>query len=392
MGGAPLHVLTLSRNLAARGHQVEILSMGSGPMVGRYRQAGLEVTVVPGLGQRVRHHPRVFIHAARFVHTAMEAIRPELIHVHGPRAGFFIELSLREKRGVPLVATAHGSFTQFALGHEEEFSRSRGWLRQFEYRGVDWMTGRLADRFVAVSEATSRGLIERAGVPPRKVMVIHNGIEERQVGEARRRELRRQFGCRPGTKLVAFVGRLAFHKGVGFFVDAAEAVIRRLPNTRFVMVGEGPMEAELNRRAKKPPLTGGLSIAGQRDDAVAIIAAADLFVLPSLSEGLPLTLLEAAMCGRAMVATDVGGVSEVVREGETGLLVPPRDAVALALAMERLLENEAIRVGMGAAARLLWRQEFTAEKMVDRMERLYSDLADSQSGQPAWQPTTLHKV
>ncbi len=373
-GGMPLHVLTLARGLIMRGHEVEILSMSDGPMIEKYKADGLAVTVVPGLGRRMGGNPLAWLRAEKFVRDVIASRKPDIVHSHGPRAHLFAALALRGNSRVPLVATAHGSFSQFALGHELEFGSLHKCLRKLKYKSMDRLTGRFADRFIAVSEAGRRDLIEGAGVPALKVELIHNGIEEQKIDPAQSQDLRREFGCQTGDKLTVFVGRLAYHKGAGFFADAAGEVSRRLPNTRFVMVGEGPMETELRRRSEVVPLAERLIIAGRREDAVAVIAAADLFVLPSLSEGLPLTLLEAAMGGRAMVASDVGGIPEIVRDGETGLLTPPGDKRALTGAIKRLLINKAEREGMGTAARHLWSREFIADKMVDRLEELYANI------------------
>ncbi len=370
-GGLPLHVLTLARGLRERGHQVEILSMSDGPMIKKFETDGFPVAIAPALGRKINANPLTWLRAGRFVRDTVAQRHPDLVHSHGPRAHLFAGLALRGNSFVPLVSTAHGSFTQFVLGHEQEFGGIHKRLRRLKYNSMDRLTGHLADRFIAVSEATGRDLIEHAGIPASKVKIVYNGIEEQNFAEQQLQELRQQLGCRPDSRLVVFVGRLAYHKGAGLFADAAAAVAQRLPDTRFVMVGEGPMEAELQRRSGATPLAERLIIAGRRADAVAIIAAADLFALPSLSEGLPLTLLEAAMCGRAVVASNTGGIPEIVRNGETGLLAPPGEARVLADIMEKLLANEEERETMGAAARQLWERRFRAEKMVKRVEELY---------------------
>lgn len=369
-GGMPLHVLTLARGLRQRGHQVQILSMSEGLMVRKFAADGFPVTVAPALGRKMDLNPLTWLRAERFVRDTVARSRPDIVHSHGPRAHLFAGLALRGDNSVPLVSTAHGSFTQFALGHEQEFGDLRKRLRLLKYESMEKLTGHLADRFIAVSEATRRDLIELAGVPAAKVEVVYNGVEEQNFVEQQLQELRLRLECRPGDQLVVFAGRLAYHKGAGFFTVAAGTVTKP-PNVRFVIVGEGPMETEIRRRAARPPLAGRLTLTGRREDAVAIIAAADLFVLPSLSEGLPLTLLEAAMCGRAVVASNTGGIPEIVKNGETGLLTPPGDAAALAGAIESLLADPAGWERMGVAARKLWEREFTADVMVDRTEELY---------------------
>jgi len=373
-GGMPLHVLTLSIGLAERGHEVTVVCMSDGPMVNEYRRAGLDVTVVPLLGRRLGSDPRKILRAVRFLRGVLTKTAPDLVHTHGPRASFFAAMSMRGASRVPLVATAHGSFTQFTAGNKEGFGRLTRLRKQWQYKGVDRLTGHFVDRFIAVSEATRRDLIGEVGVAAGKVVVIRNGIEERIVDRQRRQEVRRELGFDDAQQLVAFVGRIAHHKGVGFLAAAAEMVLAHLPSARFILVGEGPMEAELRQLATKEPFAGRFILTGRRIDALEIVAASDLFVLPSLSEGLPLTLLEAAMLGKAMVSTDVGGCDEVVRDGATGLLVSPGDSGALARAMIRLLEDPDGLDKMGGNARQLWQREFTAERMVDRTEELYAEI------------------
>lgn len=373
-GGMPLHVLTLAKGLAAKGHEVEILSMSDGPMVSEYENAGFKVTVVPNMGRKTRRDPLSLIRTLRFIKAAVARSGPDVIHAHSPRASFFMGLALRGRGRIPLVATAHGSFSQFSFGHENEFSVIKSKAREFQYRWIDRLTGRYADLFIAVCEATRSDIVDGLGVPEAKVVVVHNGIEEHCVNTLDVKSMRADFGYEAEDKLVVFVGRVAFHKGVSYLADAAESVLQKVPAARFLVVGEGPMEKDLKRRAGKYPLAGRFTLTGLRTDAVEIVAMSDLLVLPSLSEGLPLSLLEAAMSGKAMVGSDVGGISEVIIDGETGLLAPPRDARALAEAISRLLANDEERKKMGIAAQRLWRKQFTADAMIDRMETEYSRL------------------
>jgi glycosyltransferase involved in cell wall biosynthesis len=151
-------------------------------------------------------------------------------------------------------------------------------------------------------------------------------------------------------------------------------IVVQMPNARLVMVGIGPLEDEIKANCAEGTLAGKVMLAGSRTDAPAIVAASDLMVLPSLSEGLPLTLLEAAMQGRAMVASDTGGIPDVVRPGSTGLLVSPRSSASIANAVIELLQNDERRRRLGQNARKLWEENYTADVMTDRMENLYNDL------------------
>ncbi|GBE57312.1 alpha-D-kanosaminyltransferase [bacterium BMS3Abin01] len=373
-GGMPEHVLTLSRELKQRGHQVQVLSMTAGPMVQALERAGINTVTVPRLSHRMGKNPLLAVKVTRITRGLLQHMDPDIIHTHGPRAHILAGRASRYPGGHSLVATVHGSYRQFMAGNGGEFSRVTRRLKQLQYLGIDRYTAGIADRVIAVSDATRDDLVKGAGVPADKVCVIHNGVARQQVSDEEIAAVRGGLGLGDARKLVAYVGRMAFHKGAGDLVSAAAAVARQAPGARMVMVGEGPLSDELKEGVAAEGLRDRVMFTGHREDAVSIIAASDLFVLPSLSEGLALTLLEAAMTSTAMIATDVGGNPDVVRPGETGLLVPPRDPEALAAAIVDLLRDDSRRAEMGAAARRLWEREFTVGRMVDSIEALYGEL------------------
>ena len=238
----------------------------------------------------------------------------------------------------------------------------------------------MADRLIAVCESTRSDLVNVLKIPEEKVCVIQNGIADVQVSNEDKLSLRSQLGLREADKLITYVGRLAFHKGVTDLVQAAKVIVRKIPDARILLVGEGPMSRNLQDDVTSSGLAEKIIFTGERADAVQIISASDIFVLPSLSEGLALTLLEAAMTGKAMVATNVGGNSEIVHSDKTGLLVPARSPQDLVHAIIELLDDNKRRVNMEIAARRLWQREFTDVLMVNRVESLYRELLHNQSG------------
>jgi glycosyltransferase involved in cell wall biosynthesis len=394
-GGLPLHVLTLSRALRERGHEVEVLSMDSGPLIARFEQEGFRVSTIPQLGQKAKRDLLLALKVTREVRRQIAAAAPDVVHSHGPRAHFFAALAMRGLRApsrarmphagaqrspdggqvrLPaLVCSVHGSYSQFVIGNRGGFGGLRSRVQKIQYGGIDRLAQRYSRRMIAVCQATAGDLVDKLGLDPAKVVVVNNGIEDTMPEPGAVARLRRSLGFDESHRVVVYVGRLAFHKGAADFIAAAEIVARDLQQARFLIVGEGPMEDELKRRAAAGPLAGKTILTGRRDDAVDLIAASDLFVLPSLSEGLPLTLLEAAMAGRAMVATNVGGMPDVVKPGETGRLTPPRNQVLLAREIAVLLADDSGRERMGQAARRLWEREFTVAAMVERMEKVYAD-------------------
>jgi glycosyltransferase involved in cell wall biosynthesis len=170
--------------------------------------------------------------------------------------------------------------------------------------------------------------------------------------------------------VVLTMARLDAAKGLGHLLGAAAQV----PEALFVVAGEGPLRGVLEARARQLELDGRFRFLGQRWDVPGLLGAADLFVLPSLSEGLPLTVLEAMAAGTPVVATDVGGTSEALVHGETGLLVPPADAAALAGAIRTLLADRGRAERLAAAARVRIREHFSAETMVRGITGIYEDI------------------
>lgn len=373
-GGLSMHVLTLAAGLKQRGHDVEVLSMCPGPLAPEFEEAGIPLTVVPHLKQKAGRNPLLVAQVIRHVRSLIRDKSPEIVHTHGPRAHYFAGVAAAGAGNHRLLASAHGSYTQFTAGQTRELGRLQKRVTKLMYGGIDRMTARRADRVIAVSEATRDDLVDGLGIDARKVAVIHNGIEEIRVSEAQKAAIRNEFGFTEADQVIACVGRIAHHKGSGYLAAAMKIICSKMPGARFLVVGEGPMKDELCQLVNDGHLAGRAFVTGSRKDAIDIIAAADMLVMPSLSEGLPITLLEAAMTGTAMVASDVGGMPEVVRDGETGLLCSPGDAQGMANAIMSLLGDDQLRQRMGVAARALWEKEFTHEVMVQRMEALYREV------------------
>lgn len=374
-GGMPFHVLTLSRALISRGHQVEVLSMDSGPMTALFRAEGIPISTTPQLGQKAKRNPLLAVKVTRLIRKHISGSAPDIIHTHGPRAHFFSALAVRHHPSPVLISSVHGSYTQFTVGNSGEFGGLKSRIQKLQYAGIDRLTARYCSRMVAVCEATKRELVDNLKINSAKITVVPNGIEDWTPDDESVAAVRKEFGFGGQNRIAVYVGRLAFHKGIADLFAAAEIVTASMPHARFLIVGEGPMEDEFRRRSEMGPLAGKVVFAGRREDVPQLIRASDLFVLPSFSEGLPLTLLEAAMVGRAMVATDVGGISEIVLAGVTGTLVKPRDPLGLAREIKTLLEDDTGRERMGDAARRLWEQQFTVKHMVEKMEQVYISVA-----------------
>jgi len=234
-------------------------------------------------------------------------------------------------------------------------------------------THRFVHRFTCVSESLRDYIVSQTSIPRRKLVVIPNGVDISEFREAQPVP-RETIGLSDEDGMVLFVGRLDKQKGVTYLLKAAARVVRQSPKVHFVIAGAGRLEGRLKRYVRWKKLADNVHFVGFRDDLPSLMKACDMFVCPSLWEGMPNVILEAMACAKPVIATRVVGCVDLVKDGETGLLVPPRDASALADAIFRLFDEPDAAASMGAAGLQRVREHFTVELMVNRNISLYRQL------------------
>jgi glycosyltransferase involved in cell wall biosynthesis len=236
---------------------------------------------------------------------------------------------------------------------------------------------RLADCVLVNAEAIRENLLQQ-GYCPANIVVIRNGITlPKAPGKERSALLRRELGIPLSARVVAVFSRLNRMKGVQYFLDAAMVLAGRFPDVHFLVVGDGGSKTELEEHACRLGLGQRIVFTGFRGDVPNLLSEAAISVLPSLSEGTSNTLLESMAAGIPVVATRVGGNPEVVEDGVSGLLVPPRDSSALAAAMARLLEDPDLALRLGQAGMLRVSQLFSIDGSVHQTEHLYQRLVEA---------------
>jgi glycosyltransferase involved in cell wall biosynthesis len=306
--------------------------------------------------------PRADIAAANDMARAVRELRPDVIHAHSSKAGAVARLARARHPRVPVVYTPHGY--AFAGYFERPAERAA-------YRGVERLLAPLASRVVCVCEAEAR--LARAIGPRGRVRVVHNGIGPAPAGP-------------PDPEVAALaaegptigaVTQLRPGKGLETLIDATPSVLARHPGVRVAIVGEGPDLPALRERAQLRGVAHAVRLLGPRPDPAGALRAMDVLVYPSWAEAFPYVILEAMSLGRAIVASDVGGIGEAIEDGVGGLLVAPRDPAQLGRALGDLLDDPERRARIGARARTRVRQQFTQAAMIDRLTCVYDELVRS---------------
>ena len=351
--GVERTVLSMLPDLAKQGVDVHALvvvetraNRTAGAIPTLLREAGCEVDV---LGTSTRLPFGV-------VRRLGEICRREdidIIHTHGYKCDLASVLS---RVRVPRVTTVHGWCSRTA---RERF---------YEWLGVQCQ--KRMDAVCALCE-DYRGRLLRRGVPDRLIRVAFAGVDPARV-PASGRDYRAKWRVDPDDVLAVQIGRLSSEKGPALFVEVAKRVAKRVPKAKFFLVGDGPMTTWLQ---SDPAVQSGLvTLTGYVEDIGDVFRAADVIVNCSTTEGLPGAFLEAGAAGRPVVATDVGGVSEIINHDVTGLLCPSGDADALTDALERLMPDKALRETMGAAARRHIHSVFNTAVCSQRLVEVYESL------------------
>lgn len=281
-----------------------------------------------------------------------------LLCAHGYKANVVGRLASRVRR-IPLVV--------FSRGWTGENARVRF------YESVDRFFLRWADHVIAVSRAQGEALLA-LGIPEERISTVPNCVEIPPAGPAAPGRLRRELGLGPNSALVVSAGRLSPEKSFSTLVQAARIVASQEPTAHFVVFGEGALRAGLEAEIAAAGLAGRFHLPGFRRGVAEILAEVDVFALTSLTEGLPNAVLEASAASRPVVATAVGGVPEVVVDGETGFLVPPLRPDLLADRILDLLRDRDLAERMGRAARERAGRRFSFEAQGEALQAIYSRL------------------
>ena len=364
-GGSAEVVLQIAARQRACGHEVT-LAMGESehPQVDpeEYsRETGVQIVYIKTLQRETSPLPDLRALASLFVF--IRRTKPEVVHTHTSKAGFIGRLAAWLARSPVIVHTPHGHIFHSYYSNV----RTRFFIL------LERLAARCADRITTLTDLGARDHVEFRIASPEKFATIPPGIDLTRFhsGSSRRAAARSALGLRPGELLVGWVGRLVDIKDCATFLRACSHVLPSCPRARFVVAGDGELRAALDAQVAQLKLP--VQFLGNRPDVPDLMAAMDVFVLSSTNEGFGRVLVEAMATGLPVVATAVGGVPEVVQDGQTGLLVPPSDPRAMADAITTLLDDPGLRAAFGREGQAHVGQ-YAIEHTVAAIEALYDQI------------------
>jgi glycosyltransferase involved in cell wall biosynthesis len=291
----------------------------------------------------------------------------ELIHSQGARADFFARVAGRIASVPYILCTIAAPVERFDVSA----------VRKSIYRLLDRLTEHYVNRFIVVSDSLKYTLIRLRGIPSDKVIRIYNGIELEQYRPQNQPiDLRNEWGFSKDTPLIAAIGRMVWEKGLEYFLQSIPEIMQHVPNTRVLLVGDGPLRKNLESLAKELNLEDKVTFTGFRSDIRYLLSNIDILVIPSIFEGFPMITLEAMAMRKPIVATRIDGITEQIVDGKEGLLVPPRNPKALAATVLKLIHDRNLTSQLAAAAREKVENSFSVEKMLAETKALYYSLLE----------------
>ncbi|MGR3174885.1 MAG: glycosyltransferase [Candidatus Scalindua sp.] len=283
----------------------------------------------------------------------------DIIHTHAYSAGTIGRISAF-LAGVPVIISHNHSVYDY-------YNRY--------YHFVEWLLCLITDKIICVSDIVKKFANETQRINAKKLITIHNGLDsEYTVSEKRTSGLRKVLDIPADHSIICTIAHMEEHKGIKYLLESASLLLQSRNDISFLLVGEGALKEELKILSTDLKIEKNVIFTGERSDIPEILSLTDIFVLPSLREGMPLSILEAMDCGKPIIATNVGGVPEIVKDGVNGILVSPKDPEALYSAMNELLDDRKRQEKMGRNGKRVCNESFSSKTMVGKIEDLYDFL------------------
>ena len=360
-GGDSILILEMGRAAMTRGFTVDV--MAADPIFqDKIRAAGLGLVECDVIRREIR--PVADVAAVRTLTSLLRATPYDIVHTHTSKPGVVGRLAA-SRAGVPAIL-----HTVHLFGFHEETSR----LATAAYVAVERVAARWCDRIVTVSEHLRRRALELGIGRPEQVVAIPNGVPELRARAQRSpSDVRADLGLGDGLMILS-TGRLAEQKGLEYLVRAVALIGADVPPFHIVLAGDGPLRGDLSALVGALGVGDRVHLLGYRDDVGDLLNACDIFVMPSLWEGLSISLLEAMAAAKPVITTSIASNCEVTGNGEAALLVPPKDAAALAVAITRLVSDPAEQKRLSVVGREVQRTRYSMVRMLAAYDELYDEL------------------
>ena len=347
-GGQEIRILTEAQGMAARGHRITLVAPPTANIYREGRARGLEVVSLP----IARKGPGGLMAVRRW----LECNRVDVVNTHSSTDTWLAALACRFlDRAPPIVRTRH-------ISAPVPRNIATRWLYRTACRHIVTTGARLRNE-----------LIDRNGVDPQRITSVPTGIDTALFVPGEQRLARQQLDLPVDAEIVGIVATLRSWKGHAYLIDAIAALPGK--TVYLLIVGDGPYKGVLKDQISRLELAKNIVMPGNQENVVPWLQAMDVFVLPSYAnEGVPQAVLQAMSCGIPVVATTIGGIPEAVRDHETGIMVPPRDAAALTKALQALLSDGNMRLRYGQAGRRMALEKFGLGLMLDKMEAIFQEV------------------
>jgi glycosyltransferase involved in cell wall biosynthesis len=338
--GGQQQVLLTVLGLRARGHRAVLVAHREGELFRRASEGPDLVALAPV--------NEIDLAAAWKLSKISRQWEPAIVHAHDPHA-----VSMA---GLALSFSAPNPRPRLIASRRVDFHLQSHAFSQWKYRQMDG--------FIAASQAI-KDILVSDGIPAARIAVVHDGIDVEKIENRPSIDVHNEYWLPHGVPVIVNVGALVGHKGQKYLIDAMPLVLREVPDAHLFIFGEGELRAPLEKQVKQLSLAKRVLLPGFREDVLSLMKSADLFVMSSVTEGLGSAVLDAMAMGHAVVGTKAGGIPEAIVHEETGLVVDPADAKALAGAMIRLLKDERLRTAFGKAGRARVAAHFGVDRLVE---------------------------
>lgn len=347
--GGPTQVVYLVDGLIRRGHEANLICPAGSGIHQEMLAAGLPV--VP-----IRFRNELDITLFFKILSFLRKSQPDIVHLHSRRgADFWGGIAARICKTSAVI-----------LSRRVDYPINNRFISKLKY-------GYLCDKIITVSNAI-REILIAGGVEPSKIVCVHSTIDASVYGNGGDGLLRKELGIPEDALLIGIIAQLIERKGHKYLFEAFPTVLKKCPNARLLVLGKGVLLPKLKQHAERLGIADKVIFAGFRRDIPRILSELDLLVHPAIMEGLGVAILQAMAAGLPVIATPVGGIPEVVRDGVSGLLIPPKDSDALGQAILSILPYPDVRRHMGEEGRRIVREQFSVDRMVDRTLRVYEEV------------------